>query len=44
MDDYDWDADGYKLVKVDRVRVPGKVIDNFFEGKEVSAVFVTELK
>jgi uncharacterized protein YdeI (BOF family) len=37
MDDYDWDADGYKLVKGDRVVVSGRVDNDFLEKKKVEA-------
>lgn len=45
MDDYDWDADGYKLVKGDQVTVTGKVDKGLFEKAtiEASSVYVKNL-
>jgi len=37
MDDYDWDADGYKLVKGDQVVVTGKIDNDFLEKKKIEA-------
>ena len=37
MDDYDWDADGYKLVVGDNVVVTGRVDKDFLEKKKVEA-------
>ncbi len=37
MDDYDWDADGYKLVVGDNVVVTGRVDQDFLEKKKVEA-------
>lgn len=37
MDDYDWDADGYKLAKGDQVVVAGRVDKDFLEKKKVEA-------
>jgi len=33
MDDYDWDADGYKLVNGDQVVVNGRIDQDFLERK-----------
>ena len=35
MDDYDWDVDGYKLVKGDQVVVNGRVDHDFLEKKKI---------
>lgn len=45
MDDGDRDADGYKLVKGDKVRVSGMIDDDFFEARtiEASSVYVENL-
>lgn len=45
MDDSDWDADGYKLVKGDEVVVNGKVDRDFLERNKVEAgsVYVKNL-
>tara|TARA_B100001248_G_C27381606_1_gene457230 strand:- start:1201 stop:1734 length:534 start_codon:yes stop_codon:yes gene_type:complete len=37
VDDYDWDADGYKLAKGDQVIVRGKIDHDFLERKKVEA-------
>lgn len=37
MDDYDWDADGYKLALGDRVVVTGVVDHDFLEKKKIEA-------
>ncbi|MCH2535631.1 MAG: hypothetical protein MK008_14405 [Bdellovibrionales bacterium] len=37
MDDYDWDADGYKLVTGDSVVVTGMVDNDFLENKKIEA-------
>lgn len=37
MDDYDWDSDGYKLVKDDNVVVTGRVDHDFLERRKVEA-------
>jgi uncharacterized protein YdeI (BOF family) len=37
MDDYDWDADGYKLVNGDNVVVTGRIDHDFFERKKIEA-------
>ncbi len=37
MDDYDWDADGYKLVNGDRVVVTGRIDHDFLERKKIEA-------
>jgi len=45
MDDGDRDADGYKLVKGDRVTVNGRIDDDFYETTkiEASSVYVEKL-
>lgn len=45
MDDGDRDADGYKLSKNDKVRVSGRIDDDFFEKTtiEASSVYVENL-
>jgi len=45
MDDGDRDADGYKLMKGDKVTVDGKIDDDFFETTtiEASSVFVQNI-
>lgn len=45
MDDFDNDADGYKLVKGDKVRVHGRIDDDMFETTsiEASSVWVSGL-
>lgn len=45
MDDLDRDADGYKLLKGDRVTVHGKIDDDFFESTSIEAgsVYVEKL-
>lgn len=37
MDDYDWDADGYKLVNGDQVVVNGRIDNDFLEKKKIEA-------
>lgn len=37
MDDYDWDSDGYKLVKEDKVVVTGRVDHDFLQRQKVEA-------
>jgi RNase P/RNase MRP subunit p29 len=37
MDDYDWDADGYKLVNGDQVVVNGRIDQDFLERKKIEA-------
>lgn len=37
MDDYDWDADGFKLIKGDDVVVTGFVDNDFLENKKIEA-------
>ncbi len=45
MDDWDWDADGYKLVNGDRVVVTGRVDKDFLEKSKIEAgsVYVKNL-
>lgn len=45
MDDNNWDADGYKLVKGDKVVVSGRIDNDLFEKKtiEAGAVYVKNL-
>ncbi|NIQ96097.1 MAG: hypothetical protein GWN87_19275 [Desulfuromonadales bacterium] len=45
MDDGDRDADGYKLIKGDRVTVSGRIDDDFFEQTKIEAgsVYVEKL-
>lgn len=45
MDDYDWDSDGYKVVKGDRVVVSGFIDQDYLEKKKIEAgsVYVKNL-